>query len=661
MIPSECIEKVRPSAGIPDGVDFAVIKHVSGKSSIVQFRSYDQGREAWQGTERGVVWFDEEPPEAVYTEGLLRTLTTKGMVLATFTPLRGLTDVALAFLPEHGGKFCVQIDWDEVPHLSDEDKADLMSSIPPYQREARTKGIPALGSGVIYPVAESAYLVEPFELPRHWPRAFAMDVGWNRTAAIWGAWDRQSDVVYLYDEHYLGESPPQIHGDAIKARGWWIPGVIDPASSGSNQKDGTALRDEYITLGLDLESADNTVEAGIHAVYRRLASGRLKVFRTLPNFMSEIRLYRRDEKGKIVKDRDHLMDCFTGDTLVQTEAGPVPIIDLVGTTGRVVTVGGGVAEYEACQKYGHRNTVRLIFDDGSEVRCTPDHRFLTEDGWVEAVDLEGMLCDTYDVSNSIGSSQCQSSSSRQPFKSSAANDIICAGSISSATARAFMSLCGSARMVLSRLATMSTTRTKTDQTTGSKIWSFSPRRNTYRITKAGMVERYRRLRLSVLRSGMEAKLALSGIVNTISTLLTGCTRGSLALATNAARNTMPLLMAWRGSVQARAKHDGASSPGWTMYRETARHAVLSSPSTSMYRASIAPKIAPKRCVSVSEAGKADVYCLTVPSTAAFVLGNGVTVHNCARYLIMSGMARAMTEPVEHYQAPVRGQSSVTGY
>jgi len=309
MIPGDCIEKIRPSAGIPDGVDFAVIKHVSGKSSIVQFRSYDQGREAWQGTERDVVWMDEEPPEAVYTEALLRTLTTKGIVLATFTPLRGLTDVALAFLPEHGGKFCVQIDWDEVPHLSDEDKAELMGSIPPYQREARTKGIPALGSGVIYPVAESAYVVEPFEIPKYWPRAFAMDVGWNRTAAIWGAWDRQADVVYLYDEHYLGESPPQIHGDAIKARGWWIPGVIDPASSGSNQKDGTALRDEYITLGLDLESADNTVEAGIHAVYRRLASGRLKVFRTLPNFMSEIRLYRRDEKGKIVKDRDHLMDC----------------------------------------------------------------------------------------------------------------------------------------------------------------------------------------------------------------------------------------------------------------------------------------------------------------------------------------------------------------
>ncbi|MCC7060752.1 MAG: terminase [Burkholderiaceae bacterium] len=205
-------------------------------------------------------------------------------------------------------KWCIGIGWDDCPHLTDEDKQELYESIPPYQRDARTKGIPQLGSGVIYPVDPGVYEVDPFEIPPHWPRAYALDVGWNRTAAIWGAWDRQEDCVYLYSEHYVAEATPQVHADAIRARGVWIPGVIDPASSGSNQKDGTALRDEYADLGLILALADNTVEAGIHAVYRRLASGRLKVFKTLPNFRSEIRLYRRDEKGKIVKERDHLMD-----------------------------------------------------------------------------------------------------------------------------------------------------------------------------------------------------------------------------------------------------------------------------------------------------------------------------------------------------------------
>ncbi|MGE5500698.1 MAG: hypothetical protein ACM3W4_02095 [Ignavibacteriales bacterium] len=205
-------------------------------------------------------------------------------------------------------KWCIGITWDDVPHLSPEDRARLWDSIPPHQRDARAKGIPALGSGVIYPVAESAYVVEPFDIPKHWRRAFGMDVGWNRTAAVWGAYDEQNDTVYLYAEHYMAEAPPQVHADAIKARGDWIPGAIDPASAGSSQLDGRKLVDEYRALLLDLALADNAVEAGIHAIYRRLVSGRLKVFRTLPNFLSEIRLYRRDEKGKIVKERDHLMD-----------------------------------------------------------------------------------------------------------------------------------------------------------------------------------------------------------------------------------------------------------------------------------------------------------------------------------------------------------------
>jgi hypothetical protein len=205
-------------------------------------------------------------------------------------------------------KWAIQIDWDDVPHLSANDKAELIASIPPHQRDARSKGIPALGSGVIYPVVEDSWICEPFEIPRHWPRAFALDVGWNRTAALWGAWDRDTDTIYLYNEYYVSEAPPQVHSEAIRSRGAWIPGVIDPASRGRSQVDGRALIDEYKSMGLDLQPANNEVEAGIFAVYRRLQSSRLKAFSTLQNLRSERRLYRRDEKGRIVKERDHLMD-----------------------------------------------------------------------------------------------------------------------------------------------------------------------------------------------------------------------------------------------------------------------------------------------------------------------------------------------------------------
>lgn len=206
--------------------------------------------------------------------------------------------------------YAIQVEWDDVPHLDAQAKQEMWDSYRPHERDARSKGIPILGSGVIYPVSEEVYLCEPFQLPEWWPRAYGMDVGWNKTAAVWGAWDRDSDIVYLYSEHYQGQAEPSIHADAIKRRGDWIPGAIDPASAGAGQLDGRRLADEYRALGLNLMLAENTVEAGIHACYQRLSSGRLKIFDTLRATRSELRLYRRDENGKVVKENDHLMDAM---------------------------------------------------------------------------------------------------------------------------------------------------------------------------------------------------------------------------------------------------------------------------------------------------------------------------------------------------------------
>ena len=198
--------------------------------------------------------------------------------------------------------------WDDAPHLTRQQKDELWASIPPYQRDARSKGVPQLGSGAIYPVPESDIACQPFELPEHWPRAYGLDVGWNRTAAIWGAIDRDSQTVYLYAEHYRGQAEPSVHADAIRARGPWIPGTIDPAARGRGQIDGRQILQAYLDLGLDLDPAENAVEAGIHAVWRLLSAGRLRVFRPLGNWLGEYRIYRRDEKGRVVKQHDHLMD-----------------------------------------------------------------------------------------------------------------------------------------------------------------------------------------------------------------------------------------------------------------------------------------------------------------------------------------------------------------
>lgn len=315
LIPADLILRTTSKQGVTDAIDTIYVKHKSGGTSQVVLKSYDQKRESFQGTEQDVIWLDEEPPIEVYTECLLRTMTNKGLIMLTFTPLMGMSETVLSFLPngeinerEEGSKCVVMAGWDDVPHLSDEVKKELLASIPPFQRDARSKGIPQLGAGAIYPVQESDFIVNDFQIPDHWPKAYGQDVGWNRTAAIWGALDRESDILYLYSEHYRGQAEPAVHAEGIKSRGEWIPGVIDPASRGRTQVDGLQLLQLYKDLGLDLEIAQNAVESGLYDVWMRLSTGRLKVFKSCSNWLSEFRLYRRDEKGRIVKQNDHLMD-----------------------------------------------------------------------------------------------------------------------------------------------------------------------------------------------------------------------------------------------------------------------------------------------------------------------------------------------------------------
>ena len=205
-------------------------------------------------------------------------------------------------------KYVVMATWDDVPHLSEAVKKELYDSIPPYQRDARSKGVPQLGSGAIYPVPESDITILDFPIPTHWPRCYGFDVGWSRTAAIWAAKDPEDGNVYLYSEHYRGKAEPVIHTAAIQSRGSWIPGVIDPAARGRGQKDGEQLLQAYKDLGLDVQNANNAVEAGLYEVWMRLSAGKLKVFSSCQNWLSEFRLYRRDKDGKIVKENDHLMD-----------------------------------------------------------------------------------------------------------------------------------------------------------------------------------------------------------------------------------------------------------------------------------------------------------------------------------------------------------------
>ena len=321
LIPYDHIRDLKRRAGnTPDTIETVRVEHFNETGRYVglsrlTFKSYEQGRKSFEGDTQDIIDLDEECPLDIYTECLTRTMTTNGMVMLQFTPLQGLSETVLQFLPggvipsEMGKRYVTQIGWDDAPHLTTEQKQELIDSYPVHERAARSKGIPQIGSGRIYPVDEEDLMIDDFEVPEHFPMAFALDVGWNATAALWGAWDREQDILYIVGEYFRGQAEPAVHAEAIRSRGD-IPGVCDPAALGRGQKDGSQLMKIYEDYGLNLSKAKNFVESGIFGCYKRMTSGRLKVFRSCSKWFEEFRIYRRDKDGKVVKENDHVRDCM---------------------------------------------------------------------------------------------------------------------------------------------------------------------------------------------------------------------------------------------------------------------------------------------------------------------------------------------------------------
>ena len=102
-IPGGCMADCVTARGVAGALDHVVVTHVSGGRSVVAFKSYEKGREKWQGETLHAVWFDEEPPLDIYMEGLTRTNATGGITMITFTPLLGMSAVVRMFLQDDGG------------------------------------------------------------------------------------------------------------------------------------------------------------------------------------------------------------------------------------------------------------------------------------------------------------------------------------------------------------------------------------------------------------------------------------------------------------------------------------------------------------------------------------------------------------------------------
>jgi phage terminase large subunit-like protein len=303
-------------------IDSLRIKRKDGGVSYVKLKSYDQGVDAFVGTEQDFIWLDEPPPIEIYAQCAARTRNRPdARIIITATPLEGRTETVRMFLEdEDPSRVVIRAGWADAPHLTEDDKAKIRGSQPRYLRNAVEFGDPTRQGGAVYAIDEKDILIEPFSIPRHWRWFLSMDTGFKYTAVGWFAHDLDSDIIYLVADYKAGGYDNStgdpidytVHATRIRSRSkiltgmMDLPGVADAAAI--NLADGKKILHLYQSCGLDLMLPNKAVIAGIAAVTERMANGTFKVFNTCYSWLKEFREYSVDDQGRPIKINDHLMD-----------------------------------------------------------------------------------------------------------------------------------------------------------------------------------------------------------------------------------------------------------------------------------------------------------------------------------------------------------------
>lgn len=334
LIPADAIKSYElRQAGVKSVVDTLVINHVSGKPVTVKWLTFEQGWRKWQSGDPKLILWDEEPDENnvdqkdIMTETLTRLVRNNGIWMVGYTPLLGETNLTAHFMNSADPSvWHIGATWDDAPHMDQEQRRLIESQYPAHQRDARTKGVPMLGTGRIFTVGDSEIMVDPIEIPKHWARICGLDFGMAHPAtAAWIAWDRDTGSFYLYDCWKKESAKTHEHAEAINSRGRWIPVAWPHDGEKRDPKSGQTFATIYRNSPDDMQATGHGVnmlsksaryknDVGgaqaqwpiIEEVRMLMDAGKFKVFRTCRDWLSEFASYHTKD-GQIVSKRDDLL------------------------------------------------------------------------------------------------------------------------------------------------------------------------------------------------------------------------------------------------------------------------------------------------------------------------------------------------------------------
>lgn len=422
----------------------------------------------------------------------------------------------------------------------------------------------------------------------------------------------------------------------------WLPANKSPGS----RRAGWELLRNLLSSALDKDEHMNPI-------YRTtpMEEPGLFVFNTCRGWIRTVPMMPRDtDKPDDVdtKCEDH---CFTGDTTILTAAGVKTLLELVGTTGCVLTAGGIWAPYDNCQLVKQQaETVTVTLSDGSHVRCTPDHLFMTKDGWKEALYLSNETC--YNIYNvSIRRLLWSHFKSALQSKSSLVLSTTFAGltfsmMVSDYTGWFIRIIMGQFQKVLQCITMMKIRAITSLQTlTYAQIVSMPHyTRVAEQITNSQIRPEW------LLPHGTGRLKDWPGTVSKVNATGNLCLKNRWLACIVAPLKQLRLLIGHSlNTAPMPVKRQHAVPLEQTMKIVSVSFAALHLLLTSIFSLRPVVEAVEQSCVGnldvvhVLPDTNADVYCLNVPNYHAFTLSNGLLVHNCGdetRYRIYKRTAES---------------------
>jgi phage terminase large subunit-like protein len=333
--------------------------HLENESTI-EFMSQDQDLDKFSGASRHGIWFDEEPPHAIWVENMARLIDTGGVAWLSMTPVEGMTwvydDIYIASRTDPRIDVW-EVDMTENPHLNPGEIESFLSGLTPDERSARQSGKFVQVGGLIYKMFRKEIIIDPFIPPKEYLHAAGMDHGFNNpTAWLWGAVDSDGRV-FIYDEHYESGKIVAYHAQKVietnRAHGIEPAySVGDPSIRNVDPLTGTSVQLEYIEHGVPILIGNNDVHAGVNRVAKYLIgrdeeNPNLYITRNCVNLLYEIQRYRwsvwatkkaqfeKNKKEEPHKKDDHACDALryliaSRPEMDSGEEVPEPIGNIIG-------------------------------------------------------------------------------------------------------------------------------------------------------------------------------------------------------------------------------------------------------------------------------------------------------------------------------------------